>query len=342
MVNVGIIGATGYTGEELLGILIRHPKVRINYLAAKIDKPTNISEIFPRFKNRIDLICGELDIDLAISSCELLFLALPHTISMDIAPRFLKANKKVIDLSADYRLKNTKIYKDFYKTKHRDTENLKKAIYGLPETQRAKIKNARLLANPGCYPTAAILGLAPLIACEDALIETIIIDAKTGVTGAGRRALLDYSFAELNQDLYAYKINIHQHIPEIEQELSKIARRAIKTIFVPHLLSISRGILETIYVKHNPKTMIKNKNLSELYKRFYKKEPFIRVKDEDERVQLKNVVCTNFCDISIRSVKKSNMIIIITAIDNLGKGAAGQAVQNMNIMFGFPEEAGLI
>ena len=239
MINVGIIGATGYTGEELISILLGHPQVRITYLAAKIDKPTPIVKIFPVFKNRIDLVCEPLNINSAISSCDLLFLALPHTVSMDIAPRFLKANKRVIDLSADYRLRNIKIYEKSYNKKHSDIQNLKNAVYGLPEIYRTKIKKARLVANPGCYPTAATLGLAPLIACRTTNPETIIIDAKTGVTGAGRRAALEYFFSEINEDAYAYKINTHQHMPEIDQELSKLATRSIKITFVPHLLSMN-------------------------------------------------------------------------------------------------------
>ena len=373
MINVGIIGATGYTGEELISILLRHPQVRITYLAAKIDKPAPIAEIFPKFKNRIDLVCGPPSVDLAISICDLLFLALPHTISMKIAPKLLKANKRVVDLSADYRLKNVRIYEKFYNKKHNDAQNLKEAIYGLPEIYRAKIKKARLVANPGCYPTAAILGLAPLIACEINRPESIIIDAKTGITGAGRRGLLEYSFSELNEDAYAYKINMHQHVPEISQELSKIALGSVKLTFVPHLFSINRGILETIYIKQNqnsrinPSTRlrvdgqrpfdklrvvpnkvegrsrtIKNQKLIKLYKNFYKKEPFIRIKEENEFVRLKDVVNTNYCDIAVKSFPEDNLIIIVSAIDNLGKGAASQAVQNMNIMCGFSEELGLI
>ena len=338
MINVGIIGATGYTGEELINILLGHPQVRITYLAAKIDKPTSIARIFPKFKNRIELVCQPLNIDSAISVCDLLFLALPHTVSMDITPGFLKADKRIIDLSADYRLRNVKTYEKFYKIKHSDVENLKGAVYGLPEIHRERIKKAKLVANPGCYPTAAILGLAPLITCETIKPEAIIIDAKTGVTGAGRRALLEYNFSELNQDAYAYKINIHQHIPEINQELSKLATMPIKVAFVPHLISVDRGILETIYVKRSEG----GQELIELYKKFYKKEPFIRIKEKGECVRLKDVVGTNFCDISIRSFSKQNLTIIITAIDNLGKGAASQAVQNMNIMCGFSEQMGLV
>ena len=340
MINVGIIGATGYAGEELIDILLKHPEVRISYLAAEIDKPTYIDEIFPRFKNRIKLICDSLNINLAASKCNLLFLALPHTVSMTVVPALLKANKRVIDLSADYRLSNVKIYEKFYKTKHNDIENLKKAVYGLPEIYRAKIKNAFLVANPGCYPTAAILGLAPLVACQTPDNETIIIDAKSGVTGTGRKALQEYSFCEINEDAYAYKINVHQHMPEINQELSRLATRRVKITFVPHLISINRGILETIYVRYNKKLKIKNEKLIGLYNKFYKKEPFIRIKEKEETVRIKDVVNTNFCDIAVKGSEE--LIIINTAIDNLGKGAAGQAVQNMNIMCGYPEQMGLI
>jgi N-acetyl-gamma-glutamyl-phosphate reductase len=361
MINIGIIGATGYTGEELINILLGHPQARITYLAAKINKPTPIAEIFPKLKDRIDLICKPLDIDSAISKSDLLFLALPHTVSMNVAPKLLKANKKVIDLSADYRLRNLKIYEKFYKTKHNDVDNLKKAIYGLPEIYRAQIKKASFIANPGCYPTAAILGLAPLIACQAfGNPKTVIIDAKSGVTGAGRRAVMEYNFSEVNEDAYAYKVNIHQHMPEINQELSKLARRPIKITFVPHLISVDRGILETIYIEGNQKSFDKlrtlrrrilsgvevpatsNQKLIELYKRFYKQEPFIRIKESGKNIRLKDVTNTNFCDIAIRSFPEQSLIIIITAIDNLGKGAAGQAVQNMNIMCGFTEQTALL
>ena len=340
MINVGIIGATGYTGEELISILLRHPQVRISYLAAKIDKPTAIAKIFPKFKTKIELICKPLDINLAISVCDLLFLAVPHRVSMDIAPGFLKADRRVVDLSADYRLKDFKIYEKFYNKKHTDLVNLKDAVYGLPEIYRSRIKKARLIANPGCYPTAALLGLAPLVACANIKRSLIIIDAKSGVTGSGRRGLLEYNFCELNEDVYAYKINCHQHMPEINQELSKLAASSIEITFVPHLVSINRGILETIYVKQEspPKDMRK---LFQLYKKFYNKEPFIRIKDDGECVRLKDVVGTNFCDIALKSFPENNLTIIITAIDNLTKGAAGQAVQNMNIMYGFPEQLGL-
>lgn len=343
VINVGIIGATGYTGEELINILLKHSQVRIGYLAAKIEEPVSINKIFPKFKNRIGLTCESFDIKSAEASiCSLFFLAVPHTISAKIAPSLLKLNKRVIDLSADYRLKNPKIYEKFYREKHRDTQNLKNAVYGLPEIYRAKIKKARLVANPGCYPTAAILSLAPLISCEATEPKDLIIDAKSGVTGAGRKALPEYFFSEINEDVSAYKINVHQHIPEINQELSRLATRSINVTFVPHLLSIDRGILETIYLKTSRNRLPATQKLINLYKKFYRKEPFVRIKEEGESVRIKDVVGTNFCDIAINSFPRQNLIIIVAAIDNLTKGAAGQAVQNMNIMCGFPERTALI
>ena len=337
MINIGIVGATGYAGEELIDILLRHPDARIVNLSAKIDKPQNISEIFPKFKGRTALVCQQPDIKEIISKCDLVFLALPHTVSMEIVPELLSAGKKVIDLSADYRLKDTKIYAQFYQTKQKDKINLAKAIYGLPELYRVKIKNAQLIANPGCYPTAGILALAPLVALNLVDAGSIIIDAKSGVTGAGKKVVENFIFGEINEDFKAYKVNIHQHAPEINQELSKLAAKLINVIFVPHLLPLNRGILETIYVK---KTKNKSQNLISLYKKFYKKEPFVRILDEGAFPQVKNVVHTNFCDIGIKD--SGDTIIIIAAIDNLTKGASGQAVQNMNIMYKIPEYTALI
>ena len=260
---------------------------------------------------------------------------------MEIAPKLLKVGKKVIDLSADYRLKDTKIYTAFYKTKHKDKINLAKAVYGLPELYRAKIKDAQLIANPGCYPTAAILALAPLVAFNLVDLGSIIIDAKSGVTGAGKKVVENFLFSEINTDFKAYKVNIHQHMPEINQELSKLAARLIKVTFVPHLLPINRGILETIYVKKAQSAKAgKAQNLISLYKKFYKKEPFVRIRKEEDFPRIKDVVGTNFCDIGIKD--SQDCVIIIAAIDNLLKGASGQAVQNMNIMYKLPEYTALL
>ena len=335
MLNVGIVGATGYAGEELIGILLKHPDARITDVSAKIAKPQKISEVFPKFKNRIDLICAEPDLKKISAKCDVVFLALPHTVSMELVPALLKAGKRVIDLSADYRLKNPKIYEKFYGIKHKDNSNISAAVYGLPELYRPKIKSSKLIANPGCYPTVSILALAPVISLGLADLNSVIIDAKSGVTGAGRKLAEGFLFSEINEDFKAYKVNAHQHSPEINQEVSKLAGKQLSVTFVPHLLPLSRVILATIYVKKN-----KPKDLLSLYKKFYKNEPFVRVKEAGSFPRLKDVVNTNFCDIGIND--SDDGVIIIAAIDNLLKGAAGQAVENMNIMYGIPEQTALL
>ncbi len=342
MIKAGIIGATGYTGEELIQVLLGHPEVKITYLAAKIDNPKAISEIFPKFKNRIDLICESPDYKKIINKAELVFLALPHTVSMSIVPKLFNSKLRIIDLSADYRLRNTKTYEQFYKSKHRDSIHLKEAVYGLPEIYRQKIKTAQLIANPGCYPTASILGITPCLVAELIDTNSIFIDAKSGTTGTGRRALLEYFFAEINENFKAYKVGVHQHIPEIDQELSKFSNTKISVNFVPHLLPLNRGILQTIYLKRTKNEEQRTKNLINLYRKFYKKEPFIRILDEGKFPEIKDVLNSNFCDIGIYLDSKKDTIIIVVAMDNLLKGAAGQAVQNMNIMYGFPEQTGLV
>ena len=340
MINVGIVGATGYAGEELIDILLRHPHARITYVSAKIDNPQTLSKIFPKFGTRTELICKKPDIKEAISKCDTVFLALPHTVSMEMVPKLLKGGRRVIDLSADYRLKDTKVYAEFYNTRHIDKAHLAKAVYGLPELYRAKAKFAELIANPGCYPTVSILALAPIAALNLGDLNSIIIDAKSGVTGAGRKLAEAFLFSEVNEDFKAYKVGVHQHSPEINQELSRLAGKTIKAIFVPHLLPLSRGILATIYVKKAKSKKQKAQNLLGLYNKFYKKEPFIRIREEGDFPKLKDVVRTNFCDIGIKETPDS--IIVIAAIDNLLKGASGQAVQNFNIMYGFPEHTALI
>lgn len=339
--NVGIIGATGHTGEMLIEILLKHPHVKIAGLYNTGKTSGLIGDIFPRFKNQLQLTCSQTDLEHIRKECELVFLALPHTASMDFAPKLLSMGKRVIDLSADYRLENNSLYELFYKTKHKDKEGLKQAVYGLPELYKAKIKAAKLVANPGCYPTCALLGLAPLVSVGlGSKGSTIIIDAKSGVSGAGKKVEKDYLFSEIQGDFRAYKVDTHQHAPEIEQVLSKLAGEKIKITFVPHLLPIDRGILSTIYIKKPASFKGKPKDILKFYKKFYKSEPFVRIKAEGEFPRLKDVVGTNFCDIGIKDTPE--LTIIISAIDNLLKGASAQAVQNMNIMYKFPESCGLL
>lgn len=334
-IKVGIIGATGYVGKELIGILMRHPYVEIVHLSAKLDTPMPISKIFPEFKNIIDLKCQNFEnVDEVAGMTDLVFLALPHTVSMEVVPKFLGLGKKVIDLSADFRLQDPLVYEEWYKVKHSCPELINQAVYGLPELYPEEIKKAYLIANPGCYPTSIILGLAPLI--KERLIEfkNIIIDAKSGVSGVGREPSLKAHFPERNESLAAYAIDSHRHIPEIEQEMSKLARQEVKITFVPHLIPMTRGILSTIYL-----TLHKQVKVIPLYEEFYASCPFVRLREEFP--ETKWVVGSNYCDISIKEDKRTNRLVIFSTLDNLIKGAAGQAVQNMNLMLGFEETCGI-
>ena len=338
-IRVGVIGATGYTGEELIRLLSRHPNAEVTYVSGKGDRGEKIQDIFPYLKNKLDLKCNALSIEEAIKKTDLVFLSLPHTLSMQIAPTFLKAGKRVVDISADYRLQDVKIYERFYKTAHRDISNLKNAVYGLPELNRVKIKSAKLVANPGCYPTGAILGIIPGLKKGIYDANSIQIDSKSGVTGAGRRADKALHFSEVNESVKAYKLFEHQHVPEIDQALSKVSKRPVSVVFVPHLIPINRGILSTIYVKLTKK--MNTESLLKVYKKFYAGEDFVKVYDAGTLPEIKNVANTNFCDIGLKVNEEKGIAVIVTAIDNLQKGAAGQAVQNMNTMFGFEETSGL-
>jgi len=338
MIRAAVVGATGYTGEELVKILASHPEVELTSLTAIIDAPASYGTLFPHFRGKVDLICKELNIDEVNKVSDVVFLALPHRVSMQIAPKFLKSGKKVIDLSADYRLQDTAVYKKWYGAEHKDEGNLKKAVYGLPELYRDKIKKADLIANPGCYPTSIILATLPLIKAFQ--VESIIADSKSGVTGAGRRADINLSFGEVDDSLKAYKINEHQHAPEIDQELSHASGKKTEIVFVPHLVPMKRGILSTVYLKL--KKAAPEKKVFDAFNNLYKNEPFVRVFDKGKLPQIKDVVNTNFCDIGIKVDEKNSLVIVVSAIDNLQKGASGQAVQNMNIMCGFGEKTGLI
>lgn len=337
--RVGVVGATGYTGEELVRILSRHPNAEVTYVSGKDDRNEKIQEIFPYLRNTLDLKCNAFSLEEAIEKTDLVFLSLPHTLSMQSAPLFLKAGKRVVDISADYRLQDTKTYEKFYKTAHQDAAHLREAVYGLPELNREKIKTAKLIANPGCYPTGSILGLTPGLASGVFDETSIQIDAKSGVTGSGRKADKALHFSEVNESLKAYRLFEHQHVPEIDQALSGVSKKPVSVVFVPHLVPINRGILSTIYVK-----LAKKMNTEELiavYKKFYAHEPFVKVYDAGRLPEIKHVVNTNFCDIGLKVNEEKNLAVIVTAIDNLQKGAAGQAIQNMNIMCGFEETAGL-
>lgn len=338
MIKVAIVGATGYAGEELLKILVDHPQVEITSVSAKIDKPRKISQIFPYLSKKINLICDEPDFSQIVPNCDLAFLALPHRVSMEAAPKFLKAQKKVIDLSADYRLKDVSDYEKQYGVKHKSPEYVADAVYGLPEVYRKKIKQAKIVANPGCYPTGIILACLPLLDKGSTVRENIIADAKTGLSGAGREKEAQL-FPQMQENFRAYKVDTHQHAPEINQELSNFTGRKVEVTFTPHLIPIQRGILSTIYVQL--KKVISQEEAQTLYENFYQNEPYVVVLPQESFPQLRDVIKTNFCHIGMKINPQKKIAIVISAIDNLVKGASGQAVQNMNIMYGFKETEGL-
>ena len=333
--KAAIIGASGFTGEELAKILLGHREVEITYLSAKLEKELPFSELFPSFKGRLELVCKSLDLEEACGLAEVIFLALPHKISQEVVPQFLAKNKIVIDLSADYRFKDSKVYEKYYKIAHTDSDNLQKAVYGLPEFYAQEIKKTKLVANPGCYPTVSALSLAPLL--KENIIQDVIIDAKSGITGAGRRAALEYHYAHLNGNLFCYKPFEHQHLPEINQTLSDIAKRAVSVRFTPHVIPVERGIIITVYSQTTKDISIDE--INSIYENYYKEAPFVRF-FKQKLPQLKDVVGTNFCDIGIMQSGKN--IVIVGTIDNLVKGASGQAVQNMNLIMGWDETLGLL
>ena len=338
MIKVGIVGVSGYSGGLTLELLLDHPNIRVTYVSANNTKG-KISEIWPQLNNRTNLFCAEFHLEKALELCDLFFLAVPHTASMKITPQLLKAKKKVVDLSADYRLENAQDYSKWYGVSHSDSKNLSKAVYGLPELYREDIKKANLVANPGCYPTAAILALAPLVSTKIKTIKSITVDAKSGVTGAGKKLAASMMFSEVHENFKAYKVLKHQHTPEINEHLTRLANKPVAVTFVAHLLPVNRGILETIYVQLDGHTT--ETEIFDLYKKFYKTEPFVRVLEPGLQPEIRSVVGANYCDIGLVLSEDKKTLVITSAIDNLMKGAAGQAVQNMNLMCSFKENEAL-
>jgi len=344
MINVAVLGASGYTGGELLRLLGLHPKVKLVAATSEQSSGQPVENVFPNLKGRLALTLEPLNLDRLIDRADLFFLALPHTSAMVVASRLIETKKKVIDLSADFRLKDPNTYETWYKTPHLHPDLLNRAAYGLPELHRTAIQSARLVANPGCYPTGALLGLLPLMAKSWIDPGGIIIDAKSGVSGAGRSPGRAYHFPEVNESVTAYSIGRHRHLPEIEQELSGLARKKISVTFTPHLLPVNRGILSTIYTR--PNKAIGTEEAVALFSDYYKKEPFVHVLPAGELPNTRNVQGANDCHIGLavdgHADSKHPALVIVTAIDNLVKGAAGQAIQNMNLMMGYEETLGLM
>lgn len=339
MINVGIIGASGYTGAELARILCNHPEVNITAATSRQYAGKPLSEIFPNLRGKVDIICENLSINELCDKADFFFTAVPHKTAMDLVPDLLAAGKKVVDLSADFRLRDVLIYEEWYQT-HSSRELLTEAIYGLPELYRKDITGCRLVANPGCYPTSIILGLAPLLKAGAIEVQSIIADSKSGTSGAGRTAQTGALFCEVHDGFRPYKVGrAHRHTPEIEQELTVLAEDQVHISFTPHLLPISRGILSTVYASLVPG--FDREKITALYLNQYQSEPFVRLLEEDSFPATQYVRGSNFCDISYKIDSVTNRIIIMSAIDNIVKGASGQAVQNMNLMLGFAETAGL-
>ena len=337
-IRASIVGASGYSGAELLKILLRHNFVKLDKLFANSLVGKRVKDVYPWFAGRAELTYEQYSVD-AVNSSDLVFIALPSREAMNIVPALLERGKKIIDLGGDFRLKDPKLYEKFYKHQHTAPHLLPQAVFGLPEWNRSAIRTASLIANPGCYPTSAILPLAPVL--KDGIIERngITISSLSGVSGAGRSATTDMSFAEVNESVKAYKVGEHQHIPEIKSSLEAIIGAPVSMTFVPHLLPITRGIYTSIYAPL-VKT-VTHADVLEAFRKYYENEPFIRFSDTAVP-EINNVNYTNFIDIGFRIYTDNNQLIILSAIDNLVKGAAGQAVQNMNIMFGFNETEGLL
>lgn len=336
MINVSIIGGSGYSGKELIRLLLEHPNVKIESIFAKSTAGKKISEIYPVFKGRLDIIIDTFSEE-KIKNIDLVFAALPHGESMELLPKIVSMGKKVIDLGGDFRFQDTEIYEKWYGKEHTAKEAVKKFVYGMPELYREKIKNADCIANPGCYATSAILALAPILKTGLIDVNNIVINSLSGVSGAGRKASVDYSYCETNETIKAYKVGNHQHSPEIKSVLENFSGKNINMVFVPHLVPMNRGIYTTIYLKPSGKVNVED--IRNFYTEFYKGSLFVRMSDTIPQIQ--NVAYTNFCDLYISYAKESGYIVINSAIDNLVKGAAGQAVQNMNIIFKFKEDEGL-
>lgn len=340
MIKAGIVGITGYTGEELLKILSKHPEAAITGLYGRSSSETkDLKEVYPHFSD-LNLKVEALDVDKIKANCDVVFLALPHAVAFEVVPQLLDAGVKVIDLSADFRITDAGVYEKWYNVNHTAKNYITKAVYGLSELNETLIKQAELVANPGCYPTTVLLGCAPAIKSGLINMKGIVVDAKSGISGAGRKPTQEY-FEKEHPNFRAYKIaGGHRHIPEIEQELSKMSGEDVTLTFTPHIIPVERGMLSTIYVKLNKN--ISTQEIVAIYKEFYKGKPFVKILDEDVMPGIKDVANTNVCEISLKVDARTNTLIIVSVIDNLVKGASGQAVQNMNIMFSVPETTGLL
>ncbi len=350
-VKVGIVGASGYSGEELVRLLLRHPGAELAAVTSRQFAGQTVARIFPKFAHlplANALRFSEPKPELLAKAAQIIFLALPHGVAAEYAAPLLDLGCQVIDLSADFRLKSADTYKAFYGHDHPAPELLKKAVYGLPEIHRALLKNASLIASPGCYPTSILLPLIPLLRAGLVRHDNIIADSLSGVSGAGRKAELDYLFVECNESARPYGLPRHRHLSEIEEQLSAAAGSAVVIQFTPHLIPLNRGILSTIYLTPaapaaGPAEMESfASRIAQCYQAAYGHEPFVRLLDSKSLPDTKNVAGSNVIEIAWRTDPRTGRLLVLSALDNLTKGASGQAVQSMNLLCGFPETAGLI
>lgn len=335
MIKVGIVGGTGYTGAELLRLLAGHPDVSIQVITSRSEANRPVSELFPNLRGHVDLAFTEPDADI-LAQCDVVFFATPHTVAMALVPELIQRGTRVIDLSADFRLKDKAVWEKWYNTEHTCPEMFDIAVYGLPEINREHIKTAQLVAVPGCYPTATELGFLPLLEAGVVDATHLIADAKTGVSGAGRKANISMLMAEASGSFKAYGVNGHRHLPEICEVLATYTGHKVDLTFIPHLTPMIRGIHATLYARLN-----KQVDLQTLFEQRYQDEPFVDVLPSGSTPETRSVQGANVCRIAVHQPQNSDTVVVLSVIDNLVKGASGQAIQNMNIMFGLNETAGI-
>ena len=336
MIKVAVVGGTGYTGVELLRLLALHPEVSLQVITSRSEAGIRVSDMFPNLRGHVDISFSEPDINV-LGKCDLVFFATPNGVAMKMVPELLSLGVKVIDLAADFRLKSSSLWEKWYGEPHACPEMLGKAVYGLPEFNRKEIKESVLVANPGCYPTSVQLGYAPLIKNNLIDVSTLIADCKSGVSGAGRKQSVPFLQAESSESVKAYGVAGHRHNPEITQGLQQLSKTDVNLVFVPHLMPMIRGIHSTLYA-----TLLKtDTDLQALYEKYYANEPFVDVMPAGSHPETRSVKGSNMCRIALSRPNNGNTVIILSVIDNLLKGAAGQAIQNMNIMFGLRESQGL-
>ncbi len=339
MIRAGIVGSTGYAGAELVRLLVGHPDAALTVLTSRQFADQRFDAVYPAMAGVVDNTCEALSLEHLIEKCDVVFTALPHKIPMDIVPDLVEHNIKVVDLSADFRFRDAALYEAFYQ-RHTAKNLLDRAVYGLSEVYREAIQDTELVGNPGCYPTSTLLPLVPLLKKDMLDSDTIVVDSKSGVSGAGRSLSMGSHYSEVNESFKAYKVAVHRHNPEIDAILTRESGVQVSVTFVPHLVPMTRGMFTTIYA--TPRKSLSLEAIRSCLESYYEGRPFVRVVGPEGLPDTRNVRGTNFCDIGFTVDEPRRRVILTSAIDNLVKGAAGQAVQNMNIMFGLDESAGLL